>query len=331
MKQDLIQDIMMAFDGMLSAEKLGIAQNKLAYIMANYNVEFVGTEIATQDDLLPMCYKAYMVSQKINGLSLKTLDNYGYILRDFIFSISKPIDKVTTNDIRAYIYKVEQTRKNSNRTLDRKRSVISSFLEWCANEGYIDKNPGRNLKAIKYQVRERDALTQDELEMLRMACKNMRELALIEFLYATGCRVSECTSVKVSDIDFNDRSLKVIGKGNKERRVYLNAKSVLSIKSYLQTRKGESEYLFCSNKAPHGQLSVDCVQKVLNLLGQRAGIERKIHPHLFRHTTAKVCLSRGMRVEDIQMLLGHSNINTTMIYAKTSQEKVQMEHKRCVV
>lgn len=196
----------------------------------------------------------------------------------------------------------------------------------------LAKNPCRPIKPIKYQTNDRDYLTQIELETIRKACKNKRDRALIEFLYSTGCRVSEAINAKIDDVDFLNCTLEVTGKGNKTRTVYINAKAFVYIKDYLSSRTDDSEYLFVKNIKPFDKLTKDGVEKVIRVLVKGLNLNGKhITPHSFRHTTATTAVQNGMPITDIQKMLGHTNIETTMIYAKTSNSNVRLGHLRCVV
>lgn len=275
--------------------------------------------------------KTFIVIKGMEGLSKETLENYLLRLKPFMEAMCKPLSEITANDIRLYLFDYQNRRKISNRSLETIRITLCSFFKWAASEGYIPKNPAENVNPIKYTAKPRKALNQIELEMIRRACATERETALIETMYSTGCRVSELTGIKLSDIDWNTKTVTLFGKGQKYRTSYLNAKAEIAIKTYLHTRKHDSIYLFCNDRGG-GKMGKDNVEKIVRIIAERAGMRGGgITPHVFRHTTATQALKSGMPVTDIQKLLGHSVISTTMVYAHTSPESVQREHVRCIV
>lgn len=275
--------------------------------------------------------KTYVVVRGIEGLSAKTLKNYAMHLLNFAEWVKCPIKELTANDIRLYLYEYQQTRGITNRSLDAIRSCLAPFFGWAANEGHIAVNPMQTIKPIKHERKPRQALTQIELEYIRNACKTQRERAIIEMLYSTGCRVSELCGIRLNDINWHTGEVHLLGKGSKHRTSYINAKAEVAVKEYLRTRKHDSIYLFC-NEVGGGQMHKDSVEKMMRgISGRCKNMEQKITPHILRHTTATQALKSGMPVQDIQQLLGHESIATTMIYAKTSLEAVAAGHKRCVI
>lgn len=209
--------------------------------------------------------------------------------------------------------------------------MICWFFGWAHKEEYITHNPATSIKPIKHEVKERQVLTQLELEYLRKAYKTARQKAILEFLYSTGCRVSELTLVKKSDIDWKENTVHLFGKGQKHRTSFINAKAEVAIKDYLASRFDESEYLFVSERMPIHPLQKSSIEKIIRELAAASDVTKHVTPHILRHTCATQALESGMPVEDVSKLLGHSQINTTMIYAKASLDKVQNEHRRCVV
>lgn len=275
--------------------------------------------------------KSYIVIKHMEGLSDATLKNYLQKLQHFMNWATKPLNEISANDVRLYLYKYQADTGISNRSLDSIRVVICTFLRWAASEGYIAKNPTENMKAIKWEKKPREALEQIELEIIRKACITDRERAVIEVLYSTGCRVSELARIRLSDIDWNAHSVELFGKGRKYRTSYINAKAEVAIRTYLSRRVHQSLYLFCNDRGG-AQMTKGNIERMIRVIRDRAGMsDRRITPHTFRHTTATQALNAGMPITDIQRLLGHSSVNTTMIYAHTSQEGVQAGHKRYIV
>lgn len=230
-----------------------------------------------------------------------------------------------------YLYNTQENRGISNRTLDGRRAAIHAFFEWAAGEGYVDKNPCRSIKNIKYERIQKKPLTDMELERIRQVCKTIREKAMVEFLYSTGARVTEACTVKKTDVDFHKGEVVVLGKGNKHRTTYLNARSKLLLKQYLASRDDDSEYLFVSERKPHGALKKEAIERIIKLIGERAELDRPLTPHLFRHTLATLMLQRGTPITEVQKILGHVNINTTMIYAKVADEDVKASHMKYAI
>lgn len=312
-------------------EYLKTVRNKLALYVNDFDISQRETAVVKYTGYLPDFYKTYIVSRKIEGLSKKTLELYNLYLDDFFFTVNKRAEDITANDIRVYLYTTQENRNISNRTLDSRRTAIHAFFEWAAGEGYIDKNPCRPIKNIKYERVEKKPLTDMELERIRQVCETVREKAMIEFLYSTGARVTEVCGVKKADIDFYKGEVVVLGKGNKHRTTYLNARCKLLLKQYFAIRDDESEYLFVSERKPHKVLKKEAIERIVRIIGERAELDRPLTPHLFRHTLATLMLQRGTPIAEVQKILGHVNINTTMIYAKVSDEDVKVSHMKYAI
>lgn len=297
----------------------------------SYEIKKKETSLAVITDPLPQLVKMYLVIKKTEGLSDGTLKNYHLILTLFFKWCNKQPEEVVANDIRMFLYFYQQERKISSRTLDKYREMICWFFNWAHKEEYLTRNPAISIKAIKYEQKERQALTQLELEYLRLACKTPRDKAILEFFYSTGCRVTELIGVKKEDIDWKNNSVHLFGKGQKHRTSFINAKCEIALKEYLKTRKDNNEYLFVSTRKPNNQLTKSAVEKIIRELANSSGIAKHITPHILRHTTATQAVNNGMPIEGVSKLLGHANVATTMIYAKVSQNKIQAEHQRCVI
>lgn len=304
--------------------------DKAAY---DYEIRKRETAVTVYNSELPDLVKTYLVCKKIEGLSEQTLYNYGNCLRIFFFEVQKAPEQVTANDIRVFLYRYQEVKKISNRTLDKYREYIGHFFGWACEEEYLDKDPAKAIKPIKYEVKPRQALSQIELEYLRRACVTLKEKAIVEVLYSTGCRVSELARLRKADIDWHEKSVHLFGKGNKHRISFLNAKAEVAIKEYLASRTDECPSLFVSDRRPHHALKKDALEKIVRNISRRATakLDKKVTPHVLRHTTATTAIRNGMPVEDISKLLGHERIDTTMIYAKTSLANVQAGHKKYIV
>lgn len=317
--------------GKLPGNELEIVLRELEVFLSNYTVVPKETEVAAYHPEIPECFKVFMVSKKIEGLSEGTLCHYKNVISHFLMNIGKPLKEVTTNDVRAYLYNLQATRGIENITLENRRIVINGFFEWCLDEGYLDKNPVRRIRKIKYQEKIREPLNHVELELLREACKTLREKAIIEVFYSTGCRVSELAALKKSDVNFYKNEVHLIGKGGKHRISYLNAKAEVALKRYLNSRSDNCDYLFVSVRKPARGLQKTSIEDIVKHIGERSDIGRRVYPHLIRHTTATNALERGMDVTELQKILGHAKLDTTMIYAKVCQENVKHNHKQCII
>lgn len=301
--------------------------------VSRYEIRQRELSLMIYNDDLPELAKTYMVCKKIEGLSDQTLSAYMRLLKIFFREIPKPVEMIGTNDIRVFLFKYQQERSVSARSLDKYRGTLASFFSWATDEGYLQRNPMRTIPPIKYEKKPRQNLTQLELEYLRTGCKTPRERALIDVLYSTGCRVSEIAGMKKSDIDWDARSVHLFGKGKKHRTSYINAKAEVSLKAYLEAREDDCEYLFCSERKPYRGLKREAVEKIVRGISNRTSEKTQKHvtPHILRHTTATMALQSGMPIEDISKLLGHEKIDTTMIYAHTSMESVQAGHRKHII
>ena len=299
----------------------------LDIVMYDYDIVEKQTALAVVDNEIPKLVKIYLASKKLEGVADSTLGNYACRLRQFFNVVGNLPEKIETNEIRLFLVQYQKRTGISDRTLEKFRQIINGFFEWCVNEEYLLKNPCKNIKAIKFEYIPRQSLTRFQLEQVRRSCKLKRDLAMVDVLYSTGCRIAELVNMKFSDIE-ND-SIKIIGKGKKHNTVYLNTNAQLSLKDYLQERKGSSEYLFVSRRMPYNRLTTRHIERIFRDLGKDLNI--KLTPHVLRHTSATLALQNGMPITQVQKMLGHSSVATTQIYAKTSQEDVAQAHKKFVI
>ena len=315
-----------------TVDQLKLISAGLDIVAQKYVVSAAETAIAVigREEMVNLV-KTYLVVRRMEGLRDSTLESYLTHLRNFTNAMRKPISQLTANDIRMYLFYYQQRNDITNRSLEAVRGCLSTFFAWAANEKYIEQNPMISVKPIKYQKKPREALTQIDLEYIRRACSTKRETAIIEMLYSTGCRVSELAGVKLTDVDWSAHSVSLLGKGNKTRTSYINAKAEVAIKEYLKDRRYQSDYLFCNDRLGT-PMKKDNIERIVRNIAGKSGIQGKhISPHVLRHTTATQAMRSGMPVQDIQQLLGHANISTTMIYASTSAEAVAAGHKKFVV
>lgn len=292
----------------------------------NYNLQPVVKDLVPINNIREKML-LYLASKKLDGLSKNTLLNYKLQLNRFANFIQKDVESITSMDVRMYLAACSKIGlKNSS--MASIISILKSFFNWLEDEEYISKNPMRKIKTIKTEKYIRKALTFEELEMLRDVCKNIRERALLELFYSTGCRLDEIQKLDKKDIDWNTGSTIVLGKGSKERKVYLNAKAKIYLWKYLNSRKDENEALFASERKPYTRLGRRSIEKIFNNLGMQAGITKKVYPHLLRHTTATHMLNNGSSLSIVQNYLGHTSPVTTQIYAQLNTEDIRQSHKK---
>lgn len=307
----------------------------LSSVLGEYNITEKENAIVPYNERLNRGYQMYFVAKKIEGLSDRSLKYYKTVIDNFYKFTSKSIDAVTTDDIRYYLA-IKQTREGvSEVTADNERRVLNGYFSWLCAEEYINKNPCFPIKCIKRKKKVKHAFSDSEIEKIKEAClrtekslERKRNIAIVETLLSTGCRVGELTTMKIADIDFNKNSIVVLGKGKKERRVFFNDKAILRIKEYLEERNGVGDdYLFVSLDSPYRQLRISGVEIVIRNIGLTAGV-KECHPHKFRRTAATIALRRGMRVTDIQRMLGHESLETTRIYLDLDDSDLEVQHRK---
>lgn len=273
--------------------------------------------------------RLYLDSKRIEGCSERTLQYYGTTLSRFFCEVSEPARKISTEQIRTYLADYQKINNCSNVTVDNIRRNISSFFSWMEEEDHILKSPMHRIHKIKTKKQVKEVITDEAIERLRDNCRCMRDLAMIDLLYSTGIRVGELVKLNIADIDFEERECIVFGKGDKERRVYFDAKAKLHLLSYLNERADDNPALFVTLDSPHDRLKISGVEIRLRELGRRLNID-KIHPHKFRRTMATRAIDKGMPIEQVQKILGHSQIDTTMQYAIVNQNNVKSAHRKFI-
>ena len=316
-KTELIKRLSDTFSGgtPLTAEAL-------TAIMKGYNITRESDE--TRSDLRRRI-KYYLGAKKIDGLSERTLKNYKANLESFAAKVEKSAAKITTDDIRGYIAYLDENRHLKETSLQT-HNTLRAFFGWLTVEEKIKKNPMAKIKSLKLDKKgARQALSVEELERLRDACKGYREKALVEFLVSTGCRLSEVAQLRAADLDLVGRTVKVTGKGDKDRVVYFSVRARLMIQEYFVARKG-GDGLFCSSKSPYAPLKPRAIQRLIRAVSERAGLDKRVHPHLLRHTFATRALNKGMPLPTLCDLMGHSSVETTRIYAKNGAGKIRYEY-----
>ena len=271
----------------------------------------------------------FIASKEIEGCSTRTLNYYRDNINKMLDTVNLPINEITTEILRNYLSAYKSNSNAGMVTIDNIRRTLSSFFAWLENEDYIVKSPVRRIHKVKTTRRVKETLTDENLEKLRDTCSNVRDLAILELLISTGMRVGKLTRLNISDMNFQERSCIVLGKGNSEREVYFSAKSKMYIKKYLETRTDNNEALFVSLIKPYNRLGISGIEILIRNLGKEANIN-KIHPHKFRRTMATMAIDKGMPIEQVQKLLGHIKIDTTMEYAMVNQNNVKNSHRKYI-
>ena len=309
------------------ADYLSISQMKKLQevLLDNLTEETVHKEVIPNEEYLKM----FLAAKKIEGCSKRTLQYYRVTVERLIAHISTPIRRITTDEIREYLVKYQQVNDCSKVTVDNVRRNISSFFSWLEEEDYILKSPMRRIHKIKTKQAVKEIISDEEIEKLRDKCSCIRDQAIIDLLYSTGIRVGELVNLNISDIDFEARECIVYGKGDKERKVYFDAKAKLHLKEYLRGRRDKNPALFVTLNSPYERLKISGVELRLRRLGRSINLD-KIHPHKFRRTMATRAIDKGMPIEQVQKILGHSQIDTTMQYAIVNQNNVKISHQKFI-
>lgn len=309
------------------AEYLSISQMKKLQEVLLKNLQEPEEVISesTNFDYLDM----FIAAKKIEGCSDRTVNYYKSTVEHLLKSTDTPIRKITTDEIRSYLARYQENGGCSKTTVDNIRRNISSFFSWLEEEDYILKSPMKRIHKIKTVQPVKETISDELIEKLRDACLCKRDLAMVDLLYSTGIRVGELVRLNIDDISFEERECVVFGKGDKERRVYFDAKAKLHLQDYLKERKDNNPALFVTLDAPYERLKISGVEIRIRNLGRSINAE-KIHPHKFRRTMATRAIDKGMPIEQVQKILGHSQIDTTMQYAMVNQSNVKNAHRKYI-
>ena len=327
MKQNIIQAVVAAMQRDLDCRQMArlktVLEQELQGLTITESQECEDASIDKNEELL----ETFISAKKVEGCSDKTLTYYQNTIQQLLASVKVSVCHITTCDIRQYLSAYQEQKGSSKVTIDNMRRIFSSFFSWLEDEDYIAKSPVRRIHKVKTDTLVKEVLTDEQLEQLRDNCTNKRDLAMIDMLASTGIRVGELVKLNRDDIDFHERQCVVFGKGSKERMVYFNARTKLHLKQYLDERKDSNPALFVSLTSPHNRLTIGGVERRIQMMGSNLSIP-KVHPHKFRRTLATMAIDKGMPIEQVQRLLGHVRIDTTLRYAIVNQNNVKIAHKK---
>ncbi len=326
MKQHLINDViqgMIPYLDNAQAEKL---QEVMQHTLFNYKVvENKGNKEISEQNLVEL----FLSAKRIEGCSEKSLKYYESTITSMLSELGKSVKHIVTDDIRTYLTEYQARKQSSKVTIDNIRRILSSFFSWLEDEDYILKSPVRRIHKVKTRTNIKETYTDEALELMRDNCTELRDLAIIDMLASTGMRVGEMVLLNREDIDFNERECVVFGKGDKERIVYFDARTKIHLQNYLNSRDDDNPALFVSLQKPHNRLQISGIEVRLRQYGKRLGLN-KVHPHKFRRTLATMAIDKGMPIEQLQQLLGHRRIDTTLQYAMVKQSNVKIAHRKYI-
>lgn len=324
MKQKIVAAVVQGMLPYLNNAQTEKLQEVLLHTLWDYDISVSDGKAERQEqDLLSL----FLAAKRIEGCSEKSLKYYQATTQAMLDGIGKPIKEIVTEDIRQYLTNYQRERHSSRVTIDNIRRILSSFFSWLEDEDYILKSPVRRIHKVKTASNIKETYSDETLELMRDSCSEMRDLAMIDLLASTGMRVGEMVLLNRDDVDFAERECVVFGKGDKERMVYFDARTKLHLQTYLDSRNDNNPALIVSLKAPFSRLSIGGVETRLRELGRQLGVH-KVHPHKFRRTLATMAIDKGMPIEQLQQLLGHKRIDTTLQYAMVKQSNVKLAHRK---
>ena len=327
MKDELINEVLQCMLPHLNNAQLKQLKQVMEHTLFNYDVSAAETESGENDS--KTLIEKYIAAKRIEGCSEKTLKYYQTTITAMVSDLNKNVRHILTEDLRTYLTEYQSRNQSSRVTIDNIRRILSSFYSWLEDEDYILKSPVRRIHKVKTASSIKETYTDEELETMRDNCEEIRDLAMIDMLASTGMRVGEMVLLNREDINFAERECVVFGKGNKERIVYFDARAKIHLREYLDSRTDENPALFVSLRGPYERIQIGGIENRLRELGKRLEIS-KVHPHKFRRTLATMAIDKGMPIEQLQRLLGHQRIDTTLQYAMVKQSNVKIAHKKYI-
>ena len=326
MEQNFITDIIQRMLPYLNNAQCEKLQEVLQHTLADYEItQKQNAEKESKVDLVEL----FLSAKRVEGCSEKSLKYYKATIDTMLDELQIDVKHIVTEDIRSYLTEYQERKGSSKVTIDNIRRILSSFFSWLEDEDYILKSPVRRIHKVKAASNIKETYSDEALELMRDNCTELRDLAMIDMLASTGMRVGEMVLLNRSDIDFNERECIVFGKGSKERIVYFDARTKIHLQNYLESRTDGNPALFVSLKAPHERLQIGGIEVRLRDFGRQLGLP-KVHPHKFRRTLATMAIDKGMPIEQLQQLLGHKKIDTTMQYAMVKQSNVKIAHRKYI-
>jgi len=326
MKQNLMNEVIQGMLPFLNNGQMERLQEVLQHTLFNYKVvENDSNKELSEQNLVEL----FLAAKRIEGCSEKSLKYYESTILALLDDLGKDVKHIVTDDIRTYLTEYQARKQSSKVTIDNIRRILSSFFSWLEDEDYILKSPVRRIHKVKTGTNIKETYTDEALELMRDNCTELRDLAIIDMLASTGMRVGEMVLLNREDIDFNERECVVFGKGDKERIVYFDARTKIHLQNYLNSRDDDNPALFVSLQKPHNRLQISGVEVRLRQYGKRLGLN-KVHPHKFRRTLATMAIDKGMPIEQLQQLLGHRRIDTTLQYAMVKQSNVKIAHRKYI-
>lgn len=326
MKQNLINDVVQGMLPYLNNGQIEKLQEVLHFALFNYQVTQDKEHGENSEQSL---VEIFLSAKRIEGCSEKSLKYYKTTIETMLFQLQKDVKQIVTDDIRTYLTEYQNSKHSSRVTIDNIRRILSSFFSWLEDEDYILKSPVRRIHKVKTGTSVKETYSDEALELMRDSCTELRDLAMIDMFASTGMRVGEMVLLNREDINFNERECIVFGKGDKERIVYFDARTKIHLQNYLQSRKDNNPALFVSLQSPHNRMKIGGIEVRLRNLGNRLGLA-KVYPHKFRRTLATMAIDKGMPIEQLQQLLGHRRIDTTLQYAMVKQSNVKMAHRKYI-
>lgn len=299
----------------------------LQEVLINYEVKHKKNDNGISDN--GNLIQSFLSAKRLEGCSEKSLTYYQNTIELTLNSIDKNIKYITTNEIRQYLTDYQQKKNSSKVTIDNIRRILSSFFAWLEDEDYIIKSPVRRIHKVKSPTTIKETYSDESLELMRDNCETIRDLALIDILASTGMRVGELVLLNRDDINFHEKECVVFGKGDKERIVYFDARTKIHLSKYLDSRSDNNKALFVTLRAPYNRISIGGIETRVRELGKKLGLG-KVHPHKFRRTLATKAIDKGMPIEQLQKLLGHQKIDTTLQYAMVKQSNVKNAHRKYI-
>ena len=326
MKDNLIKDVVQKMLPYLNNAQTQKLQEILQYILVNYEVTKTQDKIKESEQNF---IELFLSAKRIEGCSEKSLKYYQSTIETMVNNLQKEVKYIVTDDIRRYLTEYQQKNNSSKVTIDNIRRILSSFFSWLEDEDYILKSPVRRIHKVKTGINIKETYSDEMLELMRDNCSEIRDLAIIDMLASTGMRIGEMVLLNRNDIDFIERECVVFGKGSKERIVYFDARTKIHLQNYLENRIDDNPALFVSLKLPHKRLQIGGIETRLREFGKKLGL-LKVHPHKFRRTLATMAIDKGMPIEQLQQLLGHRKIDTTLQYAMVKQSNVKIAHRKYI-